>query len=513
MFRSASLNTSLLSSPAAVLGKSGVFDAKATQRRRSARGKGARPPDIARQIQELELPSVSFPQLLPSWINAADNNFTRSIATVHRVFGLTMALCMLAVIFPGTQIPLGQKVFAFLYIIFATVVTYQSRTYTKRQSASTLHSTGFVLFTVGNAAFSLWVSNDLMRALFWVLWLPGTYVERATICGPKDWRPLLATVSLLAVASASYLLWANLDYSLAARLLLLIPVAHVGSISLLYMLSTMGDQLRIFGRGRTALVKAREAAERKSNAEHVATQLQLERINRSLTLGALAASIAHEINQPLASIVTNAAAAARWLREEHLDLDEARQAIARVVQDGHRAGAIIASFRAVLSEGEPPQRTLLQGNALVKEALDILEPEMQKRAVVVLTPTLEDLPSIRGDHVQLRQVFLNLITNALDAMVEVIDRPRLLIIRCEREGDMGVISVEDSGPGIGVKDPKRIFEAFFTTKPSGMGMGLFICRMIVEAHGGALKVESRPGRTKFYVRLPVGSHTRMGSAR
>lgn len=430
----------------------------------------------------------------------------RSVTFVRKILGITMAVYLLAVIFPGSEIPLCQKLSTYAYVVFSTVVSYRSPVNSRR--ASTAHLIGFVIFTVGNAAFSLMVSHNPVRALFWMLWLPGIYLERVMICGRRDaQRVLLALLSLLAsllaVVLVSGVLWVNLLGSLGLRLALLIPVAHVGSLSLVYLAVTRNDPFWMKLRRRSRAAEALEA-KGKLNA-HVATQLQLERINRSLTMGALAALIAHEINQPLASIVTNASAASRWLNDTNLDLDEARGAIARVVADGHRAGAMIASFRTMLKEGEP-RRAALQVNELVQEVLEILKAEIHKCGVVVLMPSLQDPTCVLGDHIQLRQVFLNLMTNALDAMMEVIDRPRLLILGWDRDGDGGVVvRVEDSGPGIMVKDPKKIFEAFFTTKHSGMGMGLFICRMIVEAHGGTLKAESRPGRTRFLINLP-GEH-------
>lgn len=444
---------------------------------------------------ELSLPLISFPQLFPALRIVPDDALNRSVTVVRRVLGFTMAVYLLAVIFPGSEIPLCQKLSTYAYVVFSTVVSYRSVANSNRASGA--HLTGFVLFTVGNAAFSLLASDNPVRALFWMLWLPGIYLERAMICGRRDTlRLLLAISSLLAVVSVTCFLWMNLLGSLGLRLALLIPAAHVGSLSILYLAAIRNDHFWTKFRARTV----ESEAKLKLNS-HAATQLQLERINRSLTMGALAALIAHEINQPLASIVTNASAASRWLNDSNLDLDEARGAIARVVADGHRAGAMITSFRTMLREGEP-RRAALQVNELVQEALEILRPEIQNRGVVVLTPSMQDQTGVLGDHIQLRQVFLNLMTNALDAMMAVIDRPRLLIVGWDRDDDGGVVvRVEDSGPGIMVKDPKKIFEAFFTTKDSGMGMGLFICRMIIEAHGGSLKVESRPGRTRFFVCL------------
>ena len=452
---------------------------------------------------EVSLPPLSFPQLSPAPGPDSDHANVRGIVAVRTAFNFIIALFLLTVIFPGSDLPLFQKLSTYAYLIFTTIITYQSRSRRPGQLAATVHLIGFTLFTVGNAAFSLFASHQLSRGILWATWLPGLYFDRILArCRTTSSRRLLVSTGLLLVVA--YVLWMLFGRPETADMLAIIPAAHIGSICILYFGSGAGRYFsKDLQRNRSSLSEARRIAERRISAERAATQAQLERVNRSLTMGALAASIAHEISQPLAAVVTNAGAAANWLHANQMDLAEARKAIERVVESGHRASEVITSFRNMLS-GDEPQRNPVRLNELVEEALGIRAPEIQKSAVTILTPFLQPVPTILGDRVQLRQALLNLIANAIDATAEVIDRPRLLIIRCEEAENMCVaVSVEDNGPGLTTMDPVKIFEPFFSTKSKGMGMGLFISRMIVEAHGGSLKVDSRAGRTRFFLSIPT----------
>ncbi len=407
-------------------------------------------------LADLDVPRFSFPQILPFWDSASDRTLRR-VVIVRSVYGAAMTLFLLAVIFPGSEIPVIQKISAYIYFGFAATKTiiYQSLTNPHRRVANVWHFIGFAIFTLGNAAFSLWTSHDPIRAMCWAFWLSEIYVEGAVVRG-ASFSPLYPVMALR-------------DY-----------------------------RARVKAGVKAAAI--REAAERQRiNDELAATKLQLERVNRSLTMSALAASIAHEVSQPLAAVVVNADAAKRWLAKNNID--EARKALDRAAEDGHRAAAVVASFRSMLHEAVPCRSPIRVGD-LVEEALDILATDIQKHSVDVSLLSLDEIPSIKGDPTQLRQVFLNLISNAIDAMDGVLDRPHLLIVRCEEMDKMRtVISVEDSG--LGIKNLRQAFDAFFTTKPKGMGVGLFISRMIVEAHNGTLTVKSQPGRTKFYVSLPI----------
>ena len=249
-------------------------------------------------------------------------------------------------------------------------------------------------------------------------------------------------------------------------------------------------------RAREERAQAEEALER--------TQAELARVARATTVGELTASIAHEVNQPLAGVVTNAGACLRWLAGAPPNLDEARDALRRIVRDGNRASDVIARIRALLKKGES-SRTPLDINQVIQETVKLARGEMLQRRVSFQTELAAGLPLIPADRVQLQQVLLNLITNALDAMSAVRDRPRLLHIRTDMpEAGAARVAVQDAGIGIDPQQAERLFQAFFTTKPNGLGMGLSISRSIVEAHGGRLWAapNNGPGAT-FQFTLPV----------
>jgi PAS domain S-box-containing protein len=249
----------------------------------------------------------------------------------------------------------------------------------------------------------------------------------------------------------------------------------------------------------TVDITARRAAEEALRA----AQSELGRIARLTTVGAMAASIAHELNQPLASIVTNGNAGFRWLDCSEPNLEEARSAFERIVNEGHRAAQIIAGVRAMFRK-ESSERLPVAINELVCDVISTSLSEIKSRRVSLALELLDDLPPVLADRVQLQQVLLNLFTNAVDAMVSVVNRPRMLGVRCERLEDWVLISVQDSGTGIHPEHAERMFDAFFTTKPNGIGLGLHICRSIVESHGGRLSVSPvDPHGSVFQVTLPA----------
>jgi signal transduction histidine kinase len=236
----------------------------------------------------------------------------------------------------------------------------------------------------------------------------------------------------------------------------------------------------------------------------LAKQAELARVTRLTTMGQMAASIAHEINQPLAAIVTGSSAGLRWLGRAAPDLDEVRATLQRINNDGHRASDVIASVRAMFKK-EGQGRAPIDVNDLIREVLVLVNGDLRKRKISVRTELAERLPPILADHVQLQQVMLNLVTNAADAMAPVTDRTRLLQIRSTLDGSDGVnIVVQDSGTGIDADARERMFDAFFTTKSNGMGLGLSICRSIVEAHGGRLCASpATPHGSMLQLMLPV----------
>jgi PAS domain S-box-containing protein len=258
------------------------------------------------------------------------------------------------------------------------------------------------------------------------------------------------------------------------------------------------DRDRIYAVARdVTAIKAAEEELRSSRQE-------LARVGRQLTMGVITASIAHEINQPLTAIVANANAALRWLSNETPDPDEAAAALRRIVGDGKRAGQVIEAVR-VMFKKDTGEKTLLDVNNVIRQVFGLLRSELQKNDVAVKYELTEELPRVVGDQVQLQQVILNLVMNAIDATSLAIDTPRTLRVASERYNPAGlIVTLEDSGTGIDPKNIDRIFEPFFTTKSHGMGLGLSICRSIIEAHRGRLTVSAAcPQGTAFHIILPA----------
>ena len=235
-------------------------------------------------------------------------------------------------------------------------------------------------------------------------------------------------------------------------------------------------------------VIALRTREERSRAERGLREAQAElaHVTRVMTMGELTASIAHEINQPLAAVVANANACFRWLANPTPNLSEARDAISRIVRDGNRASDVIGRIRALVKKGDT-EKTLLDINEAIQEVVSLTHSEIQKSGVVLKMKLAAGLPRILGDRIQLQQVILNLVMNGIEAMNAVTDRPREILIRsCQHETDKVLVAVQDSGIGIDGQNLQKIFNAFYTTKSQGMGMGLAISRSIVENHGGRL---------------------------
>ncbi len=254
---------------------------------------------------------------------------------------------------------------------------------------------------------------------------------------------------------------------------------------------------------RTNDVLQTESRERKLAQEALRhAQADLARVSRVTTVGQLTASLAHEVNQPITAAVTDANTCLRWLTRDEPDLDEAREAALRAVKNARRAADIINRVRLLFKKGDP-QRELVDINGVISEMIVLLGGEASRYAVSVQT-SLEDVPKIPGDRVQLQQVLMNLMSNGIDAMKDT-DGKRELMISSHRDGsDNVVVSVSDTGVGLPAQESDQVFKAFFTTKVHGTGMGLSITRSIVESHGGRLwAADNIPRGAIFRFTLPT----------
>ncbi len=219
---------------------------------------------------------------------------------------------------------------------------------------------------------------------------------------------------------------------------------------------------------------------------------------RITTIGELTASIAHEVNQPLAAVVANADACVAWLSRQNPNLAEARAAAERATQGATRASEVIVRIRSLINKATP-EKARVQINEIIKETAALAEGQASRNNVSIMLELAPDLPSVFGDSIQLQQVILNLLMNGIEAMTSVTDRPRRLLIQ-SRADDAGPdsVSVQDSGIGVSADVMARLFEPFFTTRSKGMGMGLPISRSIIEAHGGRLWAESNGSKAQSF---------------
>jgi signal transduction histidine kinase len=255
-------------------------------------------------------------------------------------------------------------------------------------------------------------------------------------------------------------------------------------------------------RGVGRHITERKRAEEALRSAHA----ELAHAHRITTMGQLAASIAHEVNQPITATVTNAEAGLSWLAAQPPNLEQVRQSLEGIVSDGLRAGDVIGRIRALVRK-EPQQRVALDVNAVVVEVIALTRIEIARNRVRVRTQLAEALPPIQADRVQLQQVILNLIMNAVEAMSAMGDGERELLISTIRDASNTLsVSVRDSGPGLDARTMERMFDAFFTTKSKGMGMGLAICHSIIETHGGRLWAgPNEPRGATFQFTLPLAS--------
>ncbi len=258
-----------------------------------------------------------------------------------------------------------------------------------------------------------------------------------------------------------------------------------------------------------ALRQARDELEMRVQERTAAlqeVQSELMHVTRVMTLGELTASIAHEVNQPLAAIVTNGNATLRWLGGATPNLSEARQAVERIIKDSYRASAVISRIRTLVKK-TPPRNDLVDLNEVIVEVFTLAQHEARRHRVFLKQQLRHDLPQVRGDRVQLQQVILNLIINGLEAIAKSQNGTRELLVRSDQDDADNVrVAVSDSGEGLDAANLERVFDAFFTTKPDGMGMGLAISRTIIESHGGRLWATSNsPHGAVFQFTLPTNA--------
>ena len=318
---------------------------------------------------------------------------------------------------------------------------------------------------------------------------PPAFEERLQRIHPEDRAKWQGAIDR-AIAEKS-------DYEVEFRILL--PdgsVKHIHTVGH-PVLNASGDLVQFVG-SSTDITERKHAEEALRQA-----QTDLAHVSRVTTMGELTASLAHEVNQPIAAAVTDANTCLRWLTRDQPDLEEAREAASRIVKDATRAADIISRIR-LLFKKVSPQRELVDVNEVIREMTVLLRSEATRYSISVRAELATDLPLVMGDRVQLQQVLMNLILNAIDAMKDV-DGTRELVIKSQRaENEQLLVSVSDTGVGLPPQQADQIFNAFFTTKPHGTGMGLRISRSIIESHGGRLwAADNSPRGASFYFTLPT----------
>jgi C4-dicarboxylate-specific signal transduction histidine kinase len=266
------------------------------------------------------------------------------------------------------------------------------------------------------------------------------------------------------------------------------------------------DELEMRVQERTAELREANEVLRERGEALQKVQTELAHVTRVMTLGELTASIAHEVNQPLAAIVTNGNACLRWLGGATPNLAEGRQAVERIIKDSYRASEVISRIRNLVKK-TPPRNDWLDVNDVILEVLALAQSEAGRNRVSLKQQLADNLPPVRGDRVQLQQVILNLIINGLEAIAKSNDGVRELSVSSGiDEANNVVVAVRDSGEGLEAANLERVFDAFFTTKPDGMGMGLAISRTIIESHGGRLwATANSPRGAVFQFTLPAGA--------
>lgn len=306
----------------------------------------------------------------------------------------------------------------------------------------------------------------------------GTYESWKKLVHPDDWPGVVASLK-----------HAQETGNISAEYRVVWPDGSIHWLSAngLMFFDDRGQPFRMVG--FTADVTRRKQVEEELRR----TRLELAHVARVMSLGALTASIAHEVNQPLSGIITNASTCMRMLEADPPNVEGARETVRRTIRDGHRASDVITRLRALFSKKQATTE-VVELNQATREVIALTLSELQSNRVILKTELADDLPLVAGDRVQLQQVILNLLRNASDAMDSVDDRPRQLLIKTEQDADGGVrLSVQDTGVGFELEKMNKLFEAFYTTKKDGMGIGLSVSRSIIANHRGRLWASANDG--------------------
>lgn len=354
---------------------------------------------------------------------------------------------------------------------------------------------------------------SMVCVLTWIAIKEDAYLPAIMDGAAKANRSILLLIGALTAAFnvvALALLWARRRSVLDLWLMVMccawlaetaVTASVTGRFTFGYYASRLYAFVAVFS---VLLVLLSETMALYSNLVYSTLRRRSNQEGRKIAMDAMAASIAHEVTQPIAAMTNNSHAALILLAATPPNIEEARAALDAVVGDGDRASAVITSLRAMFKR-ETNQRSRIDTNSLVQDTLKLVDADLRSRQVTVTTELREGLPQLAADRAQLQQVFLNLFLNAIEAMRTVADGVRLLRIKSDFIQDRSgiLITVEDSGPGIDSKDKKRILEPFFSTKPTGTGIGLAICQSIVESHGGHIRVsDNHPRGAIFHVALP-----------
>jgi signal transduction histidine kinase len=362
----------------------------------------------------------------------------------------------------------------------------------------------------------------LVVAMFWFVTqhhelLPVTFVDVHPI---SLFRRMIGGVVILALGGVALgLLWTRRrtlldEWLVVALCALLIEVTLASVLSgdrytvswyagrFYQLVTATAVMIVLLAETTTLYADVARSAARETERRYREMQLELAHANRVATMGQLSASIAHEVSQPIAGTITNAQAALRLLDAEPLNVDGFRRALERIVRDGNRAGEVVDRVRALVKKA-PPRKDVLDVNDAIIEIVRLTQGEAARHGVSVETRLAHDMPQVESDRVQLQQVMLNLIVNAAEAMSAAPQRPRRLVISTARTAsDEAHVAVQDTGPGIDPANLADIFSTFYSTKPDGLGMGLSICRAIIEAHGGHLWATNEPDGALFQFTLP-----------